>query len=189
MRIQPPFGDPRMVKFKKIRVYDHNAEQSVDYLIERELGYDIVELQNVTSVKKIKRTDDGKVRKDVDEWCAHAQLPKSLQHVIPPKALTWIAYAEWIRATKTIYFRIEPIVLKNKVECAGRTIYSGDAQNRLVRDFEISINVKMPVLGQVAENFIIEVLKNNERQDDELCRKILKRMEDCDSRSVYVPKD
>jgi hypothetical protein len=63
------------------------------------------------------------------------------------------------------------------VECSGRTIYSGDAQNRLVRDFEISITVKMPVLGQVAESFIIEVLKNNERQDDDLCRKILKRMD------------
>jgi hypothetical protein len=166
-----------MVKFKKVRIYDHAAEKAVDYLIEKELGYDIVELQNVTSVKKIKRTDDGKVRKDVDEWCAHAQLPKSLQHVVPPKALTWIAYAEWHRATKTIFFHIEPIVLKNKVECSGRTIYSGDAQNRLVRDFEISITVKMPVLGQVAESFIIEVLKNNERQDDDLCRKILKRMD------------
>jgi hypothetical protein len=164
------------MKFRKVRVYDFDADEACDYLIERELGYDLTELENVTTFKKIKRTDDGKVRKDKDEWCAHAQLPKVLQAVIPPKALTWYGYGEWHRATKTLYFSIEPIVMRGKVDCKGRTVFKGDEKNRFVRDFEMELTVRLPVVGHLAESFIIDVLKKNEEQDHEKCSKILKKL-------------
>ncbi len=164
------------MKFKKVRQYDCDVEKAVEFFIEKELGYDLTNLENVTTFKRVKREDDGAIRNDVEEWCAHAQLPPALRAVIPPKALTWYQHAKWVRATKTLTFRIEPIILKGKVDCTGRTIFSSAGQGKYARDFEVEIVVKLPLIASLAENVIVDLLKKNEQQEHELVLKTIDRI-------------
>jgi len=159
----------KMEKIKVERIFDYPMEESVKFFMEREdTAYDIQELENVTQWKVVKEEDRGDKRIGTKEWCAHAQIPKVLQHVVSPRMLTWYEHSEWDRTTRTYKFRIEPIYLKKVVKCQGQTTFAEAPGNKTSRTFQMMLSVDIPVLGSVAEKLIIDLLKKNEEQDYKL---------------------
>ena len=139
------------------------------------MAYNPDELDNVTGWKVVKETDDGMRRVGTKEWCAHAQIPKALQHILSPKMLSWYEHSIWDRKAKTYNFRIEPFYLKKQVECHGRTIFAEKGPGKCSRNFRIDLTVKIPVFGQMFEKLVMELLKKNEEQDYKLTLKTAKR--------------
>lgn len=163
-----------MVKFKVERIFDYPVEDVVKLFMESgQTAYDVSELQNVTQFKILKEEDKGEKVASIKEWCAHAQIPKALQHIISPKMLTWLEHSVWDRPSKTYTFEIEPHYMKNKVECSGKSTYR-DKGGKCARNFEMKLDVKIPILGQIFENVVIGLMKDNEAQDFKLCTKALK---------------
>lgn len=164
-----------MVRFKKDRIFDYPLKEAVSIFMEGDdVCYDMGELQNVTQYKIVKKDDRGDKKIETKEWCAHAQIPKALQHIITPKMLTWFEHSVWDRNTNIYTFTIEPHYLKNKVSCDGKTIYR-EKDGKCARTFEMRLDVKIPILGQIFENVVIGLMKENEEQDYKLSANALKK--------------
>ena len=164
------------MRFKKEREYDHSLESIIGLFLENdEEVYSMDQLENVTQWKTIKDEDLGDRRVGIKEWCAHAQIPKALQHIISPRMLTWYEHSEWNRNTKIYRFRIEPFFLKKHVKCKGQTAYVVRGDNRCARVFEIELVVDIPVFGPMFEKVVMEHLRKNEDQDFKLTVQIAKK--------------
>lgn len=163
------------MKFKKERLLDMPMEMFLKLFMENENPpYDMSTLENVTQWKIVREKDDGDKLIGTKEWCAHAQIPKALQHIVTPKTLTWYEHSEWNRKTSVYSFRIEPFYLKNKVVCHGKTSYSAQG-DKTKRVFELLIDVKIPVFGQMFESIVITLLGKNEEQDYHICQKVCRK--------------
>jgi hypothetical protein len=155
-----------MEKFKIERIFDYPLSETVDFFMEGEdTVYDLKQLENVTQWKVLKEDDSPEKRVGTKEWCAHAQIPKVLQHIISPKMLTWYEHSEWDKIHKVYRFKIEPIYLSKKLKCQGQTTFTQAPGNKTSRTFRIMIDVHIPVLGSVAEKLIVDLLRKNEEQD------------------------
>ena len=164
------------MRFRQERTYNHPVESIANLFMEGdEPVYDMDSLENVTQWKVIKEEDKGDKRVGIKEWCAHAQIPKALQHIISPKMLTWYEHSEWDRKTRHYRFRIEPFYLKKSVKCQGQTIYKENGANQCVRVFEISLTVDIPIFGPMFEKVVLEILKKNEEQDFRLTTNIAQK--------------
>ena len=163
------------MKFKKERVYNYSHDTVVNFFMESEqTGYDMNDLDNVTQWKIVKEEDQGDKRIGIKEWCAHAQIPKALQHVVSPKMLTWLEHSVWDKKNTVYKFKIEPFYLKKKVKCQGQTDYKPKGKDKCARIFQVELKVSIPVVGQMFEKLVMELLKKNEEKDFELCQKALK---------------
>lgn len=162
--------------FKKERVFDYPFGKFLDVFVECENPpYDIHELENVTKWKVVRETDDGARKTGTKEWCAHAQIPPALRHIISPKMLTWYEHSEWNRKTNIYSFRIEPFFFKNKVTCYGKTAYEEKGNGKTLRIFEVTLKVKFPVVGPLFEATVMSLLRKNEEQDFGLCLNVIKK--------------
>lgn len=165
-----------MEKLKVDRIFNYPVQDVADFFMEGEdTPYDMQELENVTQWKVIKEEDVNGKRVGTKEWCAHAQIPKTLQHIVTPKMLTWYEHSEWDRANRVYRFKIEPFYLKKKIKCQGQTIFAAVDGNKTSRLFQIMIDVSIPILGNVAEKLVIDLLKKNEEQDFILGNKALEK--------------
>ena len=161
------------MKFKKEREYNHSVDDIVNLFLENEQEvYNMDQLENVTQWKQVKEEDKGDRRVGTKEWCAHAQIPKALQHIVSPKMLTWYEHSIWDRTTKTYKFKIEPFFFKKKIKCQGQTVYLERGEDRSARIFEVELRVNIPIFGQMFEKLVIDHLKSNEEQDFNLTAKI-----------------
>jgi hypothetical protein len=164
------------MRFRQERLYNNSVESIVNLFMEGDDPvYDMDSLENVTQWKVIKEEDVGDKRIGTKEWCAHAQIPKALQHIVSPKMLTWYEHSEWDRKARTYRFRIEPFYLKKSVKCHGQTTYKESGANQCVRVFEINLIVDIPIFGPMFEKVVLDLLKRNEEQDFRLTTKIAKQ--------------
>lgn len=158
-----------MEKFKIERVFNYPVKEVTDFFMEGDdTVYDLKELENVTQWKVIKEEDRPDKRTGTKEWCAHAQIPKALQHIVTPRMLTWYEHSEWDKINRVYRFKIEPFYLKKKVKCQGQTTFASSNGNKTSRTFQIMIDVNIPVFGPMAEKLIVDLLKKNEEQDYKL---------------------
>lgn len=158
-----------MEKFKIERIFNYPVKEVTDFFMECDgTVYDLNELENVTQWKVIKEEERGDKRIATKEWCAHAQIPKALQHLITPRMLTWYEHSEWDKVNRVYRFKIETFYFKKKVKCQGQTAFAAASGNKTSRVFQMMINVDIPVFGPMAEKLIVDLLKKNEAQDFKL---------------------
>jgi len=164
------------MRFKKERIFSYPHETVVSYFLEgEETGYDMSDLDNVTQWKIVREEDQDDKRVGTKEWCAHAQIPKTLQHIVSPKMLTWLEHSVWDRKNTVYSFKIEPFFFKRKVKCQGQTRYEPAGEGKCKRTFNVELKVSIPVAGPIFEKLVMELLKKNEDKDFELCNKALKK--------------
>ncbi len=162
--------------FKIERSFNFPYQESVNLLMDTEGGgYDMQELDNVTAWKVVREEEKDNVRTATKEWCAHAQIPKTLQAVITPKMLTWYEHSRWERANGIYKFEIEPFYLKEQIKVHGQTHFFPKGESQFGRTFEINVNIKIPILGPMAEKLVLDLLKTNEKGDYEKCVETLAR--------------
>lgn len=164
------------MRFMKERIFDYPAQALCDlFLDSEETAYDMAELENVTQWKVVKEEEKDGIRYGTKEWCAHAQIPKTLQHIVSPKMLTWYEHSQWNREKKRYSFEIEPFYMKKKVKCKGQTTYKGNGEGKTLRIFKIELKVDIPVAGRIFENLVMGLLEKNEEDDFHQCVKACKK--------------
>ena len=160
---------------------DHDFSDIPIELFERYLNHPelialCAEIPAFRSRELVEEQDLGEGRK---RWrfkvVAGGDIPATAQKVISEEMLTWHEDTRFEPSEHAIHFTIEPIRWKGKFDCSGvwRLEPRGQGTRRFI---EGSLSIPLPLVGKVAEAFIISELKKNYEVEAGVQRKFYRRM-------------
>ena len=149
---------PRM-KYSQDDLIEGPFDMVVELCLDR--TRDIHVYPNVTKCTVKKRETKGHITKVVVETVANGDIPKPLRKIILPKMLTWIEYGTWDDEAKTYEYKVKTHYFSNITNIGGTFTYSEPEPGKTLRSLQAYIEVKMPVVGKIAEKKISEVQKEN----------------------------
>ena len=91
---------------------------------------------------------------------AGGEIPPAARKVLSEDMLTWVETSTFDPNTHSIAWDIDPMVMKDKFSGSGTWQLVGEAGGTK-RIIEGAISIKFPLVGKVAEAFIINELKKN----------------------------
>ncbi|MEW6201819.1 MAG: hypothetical protein AB1546_07580 [bacterium] len=149
-------------------------EKAVHFLTE-EYIFEATRLPNVKSGKPLeeKITDDTKYWKN--EWCAHGQIPKLVQHLIKPKMLTWIEETTYDRRNKTYFTKVTPFYFRSVFRCENRGYFVKKSDKEFLRIMEGILDIHIHVFGHFIEEQIITHFKRNYEHEYRETFKVIKQ--------------
>ena len=139
-----------------------------------EYAFEPSTLPNVQQFKLIEEivTEDKKSWKN--EWCAHGQIPKVVQHILQPKMLTWIEATTLDRRTRVFTSTITPFYFRNVFRCQSCGYFKKLSDNEFLRITEGVLEIRIPVFGRIIEEAILSHLKHNFDAEYKITHKAVK---------------
>lgn len=108
---------------------------------------------------------------------AGGEIPPAARKVMSEDMLTWHEDTRFVPAEHTIYWTIVPLKdsVKDILEAKGiwKLIPSGQGTRRVI---EGTINVKIPFVGKIVEQFLASELKRNYDVEPEIQRRFYRTM-------------
>lgn len=115
---------------------------------------------------------------------AGGDIPASARKVMNEDMLTWHEDTRFVPSEHTIYWTIVPLKdkVKDILEAKGiwKLIPSGQGTRRLI---EGNINVKIPLVGKVVEQFLAGELKKNYDVEPDIQRKFYRMMKEREAKA------
>lgn len=146
------------------------------YLNHPELIALCAEIPAFRSRELVEEQDLGEGRK---RWrfkvVAGGDIPGPAQKIINEEMLTWYEDTRFEPHEHAIHFTIEPIRWKGKFECHGIWALESRGQGTR-RVISGSLSIPVPLVGRVAETFIVSELKKNYEVEAGVQRKFYRRM-------------
>jgi hypothetical protein len=127
-------------------------------------------IPDLKSADEILRREDDKVIFIERESSASSHIPERLRKYVSPEMLKWTEHSTWHKDTNLHEWRVTPANYGGFLDARGKTRYEEIATGnrpRSRRTLEITLNVKVPVLGSIAENMIFVAFKKNFDKDFE----------------------
>ncbi len=147
--------------FKMENSFCWPKDDIVDVLASGEEPVSMDMLPGVTSYKinDFRKTDDGFLKKI--EWIVQAEIPFFARKVINPDKLQFDEETSWSNDTATFTTKVTPHFLKGKIKCmiVARWDHDGEAGSK--RHVDISLKVRLPLIGSKLEIMLGEILKQN----------------------------
>jgi hypothetical protein len=149
------------MKFKIEHRFEGSPIEDVIHFLSEENVFDPQKMPNVKGNKALveKVTEETKYWKN--QWSAHGQIPKIVQHLIKPEMLSWIEETTYDRKNKTYFTKITPFYFKNVFFCENRGYFVKVSDNVVLRVNDGEIRIKVPVFGQFVEEQIILHMRQN----------------------------
>ncbi|HOC94127.1 MAG TPA: DUF2505 family protein [bacterium] len=122
---------------------------------------DVKVYPNVTKTTVKKREHKGSKMTVVVETVANGDIPPNLRKLISPNMLTWTEYGEHDFDTHTYKYEVKTFYFSNVFKMSGVIKYFKDGEDKTVRTLDGDIQIKIPLLGAIAEKKIVEVQKQN----------------------------
>lgn len=162
------------MKFKIEHRFEGGPYEEVVHFLTEEYVFEPTKLENVKSNKPISEvvTEDKKYWKN--EWCAHGQIPKIVQHIITPKMLTWVEETTFDRKKITYHTKITPFYMKNVVRCESDGYFVKVSDRELLRVQSGFLDIRIPIFGSFIEEQIIAGLRQNFDQEYKVTFKVVK---------------
>lgn len=91
---------------------------------------------------------------------AGGDIPPAVQKVISKDMFSWVENTRFVPDEHCIYWSIEPLISKGKFEGKGTWLLESTKKGTR-RTIEGDISVKIPLIGKIAESFIVNELKRN----------------------------
>jgi len=149
------------MKFKiEHRFMGSPYEDAVHFLTEENL-FDPNNLPNVKGNKVLIETITEETKYWKNQWSAHGQIPKIVQHIIKPEMLSWIEETTYDRKKKTYYTKITPFYFRSVFFCENRSYFVKLNDREFKRVNDGILDIKIPVFGSFIEEQIIVYLKQN----------------------------
>jgi len=106
---------------------------------------------------------------------AGGDVPPAVQRILSADMFTWWENSRFVPDEHCIYWEIEPLVGKGKFEGKGtwQLFEEADGTSRVI---EGEVSVKIPLIGKVAEAFIVNELKRNFEVEPEIQLAFYKKM-------------
>jgi hypothetical protein len=162
------------MKFRYEHRFVGGPYDDVLHYLTEEYAFEPSTLPNVQTCKLIEEiiTEDKKSWKN--EWCAHGQIPKVIQHILKPKMLTWIEATTLDRRARSFTSTITPFYFKNVFRCESRGYFNKLSGNEFLRVTEGVLEIRIPVFGGLIEEAILAHLKQNFDTEYKLTYKTVK---------------
>ena len=125
-------------------------------------------IPDLKSADEILRREDDRVLFIERESSASSHIPEKFRKFVSPDMLKWKEHSTWHKDTNIHEWRVTPGSYGNMLDVRGRTVYeelSKGPAPRSRRTLEITLNVKVPVLGPIAESMVFEAFKKNFAKD------------------------
>ena len=163
------------MKFKIEQKFEGGPFDTVVHFLTEEYVFEPTELPNVQSNKQLEETITDERKHWKNEWCAHGQIPKLVQHLIKPKMLTWIEDTTYDRVNKTFFTKITPFYFRNMFRCESRCHFVQISETELMRITLGFLDIRIPVFGSFIEEMIIAHMKMNFDAEYKITSKVIKK--------------
>ena len=162
------------MKFKIEHKFEGGPFDKAVYFLTEEYVFEPTKLPNVQSNKVLeeKITEDQKYWKN--QWCAHGQIPKLVQHLIQPKMLTWIEETTFDRKNIKYFTKITPFYFRKVFKCENVGYFEKVSDREFKRVMNGFLDIKIPVFGPIIEEQIIAHLRSNFDQEYRVTFKVIK---------------
>lgn len=125
----------------------------------------------------IERTQKGNVIRQKRKIELSASVPPALRAILPAEMLKCIDISEYDLDAGTHKFMVRPNFKTDVFKCYGTSKYTeftgDDGKPRTKRELELSVEVKVPIVGKQAEKVILDGYKKNVERDNESIRKMI----------------
>ncbi|MFH1539067.1 MAG: DUF2505 family protein [bacterium] len=128
------------------------------------------------------RKQEGNVLRTKRNIELSAQIPKALRNVLKPDMLKCVDESMYDLETGVHTWTVIPIQHRNVFKCKGKSIYrerdKPDGGVETVRDLEMTIEVKVPVVGKLSEQVLGKAYEKNLDKDRKSIKKMLNIMDE-----------
>ncbi len=158
----------RYEQMKKTIVQEFNAPLKVVLSAREARWLEKDKIPDLKSADEIHRREDDKVIFVERESSASSHIPERFRKYVSPEMLKWTEHSTWHKDTNLHEWRVTPANYASFLDARGKTRYEEIAAGncpRSRRTLEITLNVKVPMLGPIAENMIFESFKKNFEKD------------------------
>lgn len=135
-------------------------------------------------IKETYRKEDGRILKTKRNIELSAQIPKALRNVLKPEMLKCVDVSTYDLETGVHTWTVIPVQHKNVFKCKGKSIYKErskpDGGVETVRDLEMTFEVKVPVVGKLAEQVLGKAYEKSLDKDRKSIKKMLNIMDEED---------
>lgn len=154
------FDAPRTVVFSTIR------DRYEDYL-----KYAPV----VESVRMIEKEELGPGRtRTVTEWEGKARIPATVKQHLKPEMIRWRIHSLWDEERWTSDWKMETFHFENIFECYGTIRFEESGSERTRCTLAVMFHIDVPILGPLAEKYIIKnILNKNLMLNNNAIKKLL----------------
>lgn len=149
------------MKFKIVHHFDVNTEDFEELTQDADLQEYINTLPNLAEREELERVEDERyVRTKVRNF-AVGFIPREVRHMLKPHMLSWVEESVYDKQLHKFDWKITPHFFRNLFKCFGTYKYIDESPTRMRREIIGNITVSVPVLGKVAEKYIVTELRKN----------------------------
>ncbi|HOX29079.1 MAG TPA: hypothetical protein PLQ76_08015 [bacterium] len=163
------------MKYSTRHVIDGKIEDVV--LVGLDRSRDVKVYPNVTSCNVVKSEKKGNKLFVRVESVGNGDIPPNLRSLINPKMLTWIENGEFDYDTNEYVYTVKPFYFANVFSMKGLIKYLKDGEDKTIRTLDGELNIKIPLLGAIAEKKIVEIQKANLELDVKNMRDEVKELQ------------
>lgn len=168
-----------MMKYKGSHVFDaplEFVEQAREKRFERPDVF-----PELKSRQEIEHIEEGNILKSKRTMELAASVPPALRKILSPDMLRCVDESVYDRSTGVHTWNVIPQFKTDLFRCFGRSQYKEFKEGDKVktkRDLELSVEVKIPMLGKLAEQVILDGYKKNYEKDLKTIDKMIQIMKD-----------
>ncbi|MEW5947258.1 MAG: DUF2505 family protein [bacterium] len=149
------------MKFKLTHHFDVNTEKFEKLTTDTNLQDYIDTLPNLKEREDLEVIEDERyVRRKVRNF-AIGVIPKEIRHVLKPRMLSWIEESVYDKLKHEFEWKITPYYFRDVFKCSGTYKYIDESDSRMRREIEGDLTISVPVIGPIAERYIIRELRKN----------------------------
>ena len=163
------------MKIRFTHHFDLDVETFEEITSDPKFEEEIKKLPNVAERETIKLKEDERyVHREV-RYFAKGLIPPLVRPYLKPKMLCWIEKSTYDKKKHLFKWEILPFYFKEMFECRGTYSYIDADKNRMRREIDGYLKIKVPLFGLIAEKVIIEHLKKNLDKEYKMTRNIIKK--------------
>lgn len=136
-------------------------------------------LAKMPSFKSRELIEAQTLKNGEQHWCfkvtAGGDLPPAISKIVSPETFTWLEKSRFVPKEHAIYFSIEPTMVKGKFESNGKWTHLKQ-KNGTLRVLEGDMTVKIPFVGKIVENFLLNEFKRNYEVEPGIQTKFYEKM-------------
>ena len=166
-----------MTPIDLVHIFNVSIDEYIKIIFEpaEEEINDLTELPNVKEREEIERYEDEKIVRTKVRYSAMGFIPPPIRKYLKPHMLSWIEHSTWYKAERCWDWYIEPHFFKEIITCKGKMSLHEDGTQKTKRITSGHLNIRIPVVGQMAENLIVTELKKNFDKEYRMFNQMLKR--------------
>lgn len=163
------------MKFELLHEFDVEVETFEEITSDPDMEKEYLKLPNLATRELVKEVEkNGKVYREV-RYIANGFIPLVIRHAIKPKMLTWMEISTWDKKKHVTNWHIEPFFFKNVIDCRGIYTCKSNGNGGCLREIEGHLKISIPVIGAIAENYIITEMKKNFEVEYEITSNFIER--------------